>query len=274
MDLEPIPARTARDCARCTVTVNDEPAQPGRDHPAASPHVERCAVLVAGGDFDHTVAQDRLDRSPSDPRPGLNGHADLTIRSCCVGGIQKHGEQGCCGVDRSAVASGEGFKADRPQHIRIPNSPRRRVRLSRERIGFRIERLDDDAARNTGEATMQPPRRLVKIRLNNQIPVVEGTFLIDTRHTTSFRRQAPDPGNVTTRHVVQQIQVVIPPGEPSHRNRPIKPNITRRNRVLNIGKVFKTMRCDNKITRRLGGYVEVTRETHSTMDRHPSAADI
>ena len=62
MHVEAVPAGTARNRACCTVAVQDEPAQLGRDHPTAASHRQWCPVLGAGGDFNDSVAQDRYGR--------------------------------------------------------------------------------------------------------------------------------------------------------------------------------------------------------------------
>jgi hypothetical protein len=69
VDLEPIPAGTARNGACCTVTVDDESSQARRDDAAPPTQSQRNAVRCAGGDLNNTVAQDRFDRRFTDPRP-------------------------------------------------------------------------------------------------------------------------------------------------------------------------------------------------------------
>jgi hypothetical protein len=92
--------------------------------------------------------------------------------------------------------------------------------------------------------------------LDDEIAVSEGAFLINPAHPAPFRRQPPDPDNVIAGQVAQQVQVVVPAGEPSDRNRTIKPDLTRRNRFGDVGELFKTMGCDNQVPCRLRGHVE------------------
>ena len=56
VDLEPIPARTARNRARRTVTVKNESSQAGWDHPAPTTHLQWDTVWGAGRDLDDSVA--------------------------------------------------------------------------------------------------------------------------------------------------------------------------------------------------------------------------
>ena len=56
VDLEPIPAGTARDGACCIVTVDDESLQAGRGDAAPPPQSEGDTVRCVGCDLDHPVA--------------------------------------------------------------------------------------------------------------------------------------------------------------------------------------------------------------------------
>ena len=49
------------------------------------------------------------------------------------------------------------------------------------------------------------------------------------------------------------------PGEPSHYNRPIKPDLTRPNRIRNVEKILKTMRGRNQVPYRLRSHIKTAR---------------
>ena len=146
MDLEPIPAHTARNRAHRTITSQHEPSQAWRDHPTPPTQRQRDTVRCACRDLNHSVAQDRLDRRLTDPRSCFDRHRGLATGGCCIGGVDEHGEQRCRRLDRGAVTASKTVEADRPQRIHIPCGPRRRARVDRERVGFRFEGLDNDAA--------------------------------------------------------------------------------------------------------------------------------
>ena len=118
MHLEAIAAGTARNRARCTVTVQDEPAQPFRDHPTAPSHSEWCPLRGAGGDLNDSVAQHRFNRCLANPRPRLDHHTGLAVGGCCFVGVDEHRQHGDRVFDRGAVATGDAVEADRPQRIR------------------------------------------------------------------------------------------------------------------------------------------------------------
>lgn len=126
MGLGAIPAGTARNRARCTVAVQDEAAQLGRDHATAPSHRQWCPVLSTGRDLNDPVTEDRFDRCLADPQPGCNDDAGLPVRRCRVSGVDEHGQHGngflhsgTGGVlNRGAVTTGETVEADRPQSVR------------------------------------------------------------------------------------------------------------------------------------------------------------
>jgi hypothetical protein len=49
------------------------------------------------------------------------------------------------------------------------------------------------------------------------------------------------------------------PGEPAHYNRPITPDLTRPNRILNVEKILKTMRGRNQVPYRLRSHIKAAR---------------
>jgi len=149
--LEAVSADAALIGAHRAVTVQDVSSESGWDGPGSASYAEWCAVFGSPGDFDHAVAQDRLDRVRSDPGPGFADDTGLAIRACSVTGVDEDGEQRRRRLDRDTVIACEGIDADRPQRIRPAGRPTP-APTGWELIGFGIERLDDSS--RFGWATM------------------------------------------------------------------------------------------------------------------------
>ena len=93
----------------------------------------------------------------------------------------------------------------------------------------------------------------------------ERRFLINPAHTPPSCGPVSDPGNVEPRHLNEQIARVVPAGEPSDRNRPIKPDHTRCDRVLNVGELLEVSDGRNQVPCRLRSDVETA--THPLTQR-------
>ena len=75
--------------------------------------------------------------------------------------------------------------------------------------------MDDDTPRDAGKAAVQLPRGFVNVRLDYEIPILEGAFIIDTGHEDIAVLEAnklgiPVFGVVDSNHSPDGIDYVIP----------------------------------------------------------------